>query len=126
MEFSFKLYDFIKEIEANRRYIVMWSAFGVPLLILALTLPLYILRKIGLYPYLKPFYSILYGSLLITWIIGFVAMMVLFFTEVSGIRMFMIYALIFITYIFFTIFNYKNLNTVIDEKSKSIKDKAKA
>ena len=126
MEFSFKLYDFIKAIEANRQYIVMWSAFGMPLLILALTLPLYIVRKIGLYPVLKPFYSILYCSLFITWIIGFVAMMVLFFTEVSGIRMFMIYVLILITYIFFTIFNYKKLNTVIDEKSKSMKDKAKA
>lgn len=126
MEFSFKLYDFIKEIEANRQYIVMWSAFGMPLFILALTLPLYIFRKIGLYPYLKPFYSVLYGSLLITWILGFITMMILFFTEVSGIRMFIVYVLIFISYLFFTIFNYKNLNKVIDDKSKSIKEKVKA
>jgi len=121
MEFSFKLYDFIRAIEGNRQYIVMWSAFGMPLLILALTLPLYLFRKIGLDKVFKPFYVVLYGSLLITWILGFVTMMILFFTEVSGIRMFIIYLLIFATYVFFTIFNYKKLNSVVDEKSKVIK-----
>jgi hypothetical protein len=55
MEFSFKLYDFIQQIEATPHFMVMWAAFGVPALMLALALPFYILRKAGLYPYIKPF-----------------------------------------------------------------------
>ena len=119
MEFSFKAYQFLADIEANRHYMVLWAAFGVPLFMLALTLPFYILRKLGLYNFMKPFYSVIYLSLGISWILGFITLMVLYFSEVSGIRMFLIWGLMFLTYFVFCIFNRNMLNQWIDEISKS-------
>lgn len=119
MEFSFKLYDFIREIEVNRHYMVMWAAFGVPALMLALCLPLYIIRKIGLDKYLSGSYTVIFSSLGVTWILGFITMIILFFTEVSGIRMFMIWVLMFLTYLVFCAFNYKMLSKWLIELSKT-------
>ena len=119
MEFSFKLYEFLQAVETNRHYMVMWAAFGVPLFMLVLTLPFYILRKLGLYNFMKPFYSVIYLSLGISWILGFITLMVLYFAYVSGIRMFLIWILMFLTYFVFCIFNRTMLNQWVDEISKS-------
>lgn len=118
MEFSFKLYDFLQMLEDNPQYMVMWSAFGVPLLMFALALPLYIFRKIGLQEQAKPFANVAYISLGITWIIGFITMMIMMFTDVSGIRMFLVWSLMFITYLAFTLFNYKMLIKGVGSLSK--------
>ena len=119
MEFSFKAYQFLADIEANRHYMVLWAAFGVPLFMLALTLPFYILRKLGLYEFMKPFYSVIYLSLGISWILGFITLMVLYFSEVSGIRMFLIWILMFLTYFVFSVFNRNMLNRWVDEISNT-------
>jgi len=118
MEFSFKLYDFLQMLEDNPQYMVMWSAFGVPLLMFALALPLYIFRKIGLQEQAKPLANLAYISLGITWIIGFITMMIMMFTDVSGIRMFLVWSLMFITYLTFTLFNYKILIKGVGNLSK--------
>ncbi|MNK01402.1 hypothetical protein D3C87_192000 [compost metagenome] len=119
MEFSFKLYDFIQQIETNRHYMVMWAAFGVPAFMFALCLPLFIIRKVGLDKYIKGSYTVIFSSLGITWILGFITMMILFSTEVSGIRMFMVWVVMFVTYLTFCAFNNKMLSKWLTEFSKT-------
>jgi hypothetical protein len=119
MEFSFKYYEILHYFEAEPAMVVMCAAFGIPLLMFALALPLYIFRKIGLDKTLKPFYSILYIPLAISWIIGFVLMMILLFTGVSGIRMVLIWSLLYLTYLAFGIFNRKAINRWIDDTGKN-------
>lgn len=123
MEFSFKLYDFMKDIDSNPQTVVMWAAFGVPLTMLTLTFPLFLFRKMGLYPALKPYYSVLYLSLGISWILGFITQMVLFFTEVSGIRMALIWIIMFFVYFTFCSFKRRQLNRWLDALSKAKIDK---
>lgn len=118
MEFSFNYYDFLQTLEANPEYMVMWAAFGVPVLMFALALPLFILRKIGLQEQSKPFANVAYLSLGITWILGFVTMMIMMFTNVSGIHLFIVWVLMFITYLAFTLFNYKRLMKGVTAISK--------
>lgn len=118
MEFSFKLYDFLRELENNPQYMVMWSAFGVPALMFALGIPFFILRKIGLEKQAKAIANVVYMALFVSWILGFITMMIMMFTEVSGIRMFMVWSLLFITYFVFTIFNYKMLVKGLGNLSK--------
>ena len=109
MEFSFNYYDFLQTLDANPDYMVIWAAFGVPVLMFALVLPLFILRKIGLQEQSKPFANVAYLSLGITWIIGFITMIIMMFTNVGGIHLFLVWVLMFITYLAFTLFNYKRL-----------------
>lgn len=109
MEFSFNYYDFLQTLDANPDYMVMWAAFGVPVLMFALALPLFILKKIGLQEQSKPFANVAYLSLGITWILGFITMIIMMFTEVSGVRMFLVWSLMFFTYLLFSMFNYKSL-----------------
>lgn len=119
MEFSFKLYHFLERLEANPQYMVMWASFGVPLLMLGLALPAFIARKSRLEKYSKPFFSILYISLIVSWITGFAVMMIFLFTGVSGIRMFVTWILLFITYFIFTIFNHNQINMWLKQLTES-------
>ena len=118
MEFSFNLFGFLADIDSHPEYMVMWAAFGVPALMLALTLPLYIFRLLGLYPRLKPFYSVLYISLTITWILGFITTILLFFTKITGVRLLIIWVLMYATYLVFCIFNRNSINRGIETISK--------
>lgn len=119
MEFSFKYYEILQYFESEPMMVVMFAAFGVPLFMFALSLPLYIFRKIGLDKTLKPFYSILYIPLAITWIIGFILMIILLMTGVSGIRMVIVWTLMYLTYLVFGIFNRKAINRWIDDTGKN-------
>jgi hypothetical protein len=119
MEFSFKLYHFLEQLEANPQYMVMWASFGVPILMLGLALPAFIARKSGLEKYSKPFFSILYISLIVSWLTGFVVMMIFLFTGVSGIRMFITWILLFVTYFIFTIFNHNQINMWLKQLTES-------
>jgi hypothetical protein len=121
MEFSFKLFDFLQDVENKPEIMVMWAAFGIPVLMFALALPLYILRKLGLEESIKPAVSVVYLSLSITWILGFVTMMVLLFANVTGIRMFLVWSLMFLTYLIFCIFNRKQLMKGVDHITKKSK-----
>jgi len=118
MEFSFKSYYFLQQIDANPQYMVMWAAFGVPLLMFALALPFFIFRKVGLEKFSKPLSTIVYSTLGITWITGFITMMILLFTEVTGIRMFLVWSLMFLTYLLFCIFYYRPLQKGVMHISK--------
>jgi hypothetical protein len=119
MEFSFKLYHFLEQLEANPQYMVLWASFGVPLLMLGLALPAFIARKSRLEKYSKPFFSILYISLIVSWLTGFVVMMIFLFTGVSGIRMFIVWILLFITYFIFTIFNHNQIDRWLKQLTES-------
>jgi hypothetical protein len=119
MEFSFKLYHFLEQLDANPQYMVLWASFGVPLLMLGLALPAFIARKSRLEKYSKPFFSILYISLIVSWLTGFVVMMIFLFTGVSGIRMFIVWILLFITYFIFTIFNHNQIDRWLKQLTES-------
>jgi len=118
MEFSFKFYEFLGAIEHEPEIMVIWAAFGVPAIMFALVLPLYILRKFGVEKSIKPVVNVVYLSLGISWILGFVTMIILLFSNVTGIRMFIIWALMFLTYLFFCIFNRRQLMKGVEHINK--------
>jgi len=118
MEFSFKYYEVLQFFDEKPMMVVMCVAFGMPLFLFALSLPLYIFRKIGLQQTLTPYYSLLYVPLLISWIIGFVFMAILLVVEVSGTRMVIIWILMYLTFLAFVIFNRKAVNRWLDETGK--------
>lgn len=118
MEFSFKYYDFLKMLDAHPEYMVIWASFGVPLLMLAFVMPFFVLRKIGLQEHSKPFANVIYLTLGITWILGFMIMMIMMFSNVSGVHMLLTWLLILITYMAFVLTNYKTLMKALRRMSK--------
>ena len=118
MEFSFKYSEIFRYMDSEPMMMVMCTAFGVPLLMLLVCLPLYILKKLGLKEALNPYYSILFIPLSLSWLLGFIIMIILLMTEVSGTRMIIIWILMVVTYFFFAIFNRRPLNRWIDDMAK--------
>jgi hypothetical protein len=118
MEFSIEYYPWLKTLTNNPPYIVMWAAFGVPALMLILLLPSKVLRssKVAL---LQRADMAFYASITTTWIIGFVVMMLLLFTEIAPIRMLIIWCLIFVFHFIFCFIYYQPIKKWLDKVSGS-------
>lgn len=122
MELPFKYLPFLEEIINEPVYIVIWTTFGLPLLMVTL----YQLSKL----YRKSFFAkrlntIIFTSLGILWITGFILMLVLLSLKISGIKMYFIWILLVISSFIFTIFNSNSISKKFDEliKKKSIKER---
>lgn len=122
MELNFSFIDLLKVIDEEPIFMVMWAAFGVFFTIFLLMIPMYIFKKLGISAYFETAFGILTGAILISWITGFISQMILLFSDVSGIRMLLIWIIMFVTYLMFCIFNKKTILKWINEHS-SVKKK---
>jgi hypothetical protein len=120
VELSFEYYPWLKILANKPQYIVMWAAFGVPVLMLLSALPFFILRKIGL-ALPDPFYTSFYGSLTVTWLMGFVVMIIMLFSEIAALRMALIWCLIFLFNLLFCIFYHRPIKKWIDMQASADK-----
>lgn len=117
MELNFSFIDLLKAIDREPIFMVMWAAFGVFFTIFLLMIPMYIFRKLGVSAYFKTGFGILIGTILISWIIGFISQIILLFSDVSGIRMLLIWIIMFVTYLVFCVFNKKAILKWVNEHS---------
>ena len=104
--FNYSFIDLANMIEDNPVSMVIWSAFGVPFAVLLVAMFLKILRTLHIR---KPFTTdtqlLLTLLIAITWIIGFITQIVMLFTQVSGLRMMLIWIIMVICYTGFLLFN---------------------
>jgi uncharacterized protein YacL len=114
MEFSIEYYPWLKTLSNNPPYIVIWAAFGVPVLMLLFLLPSKMLRstKIAL---LQRLDTAFFASITVTWIIGFVVMMLLLFADIAVIRMAIIWCLIFVFHFVFCFIYYQPIKKWMDK-----------
>lgn len=112
MELPFNSIEIIQSIDREPGILVAFAAFHPIALLLILLLPLWILKKTGVYiP--KETYGIFGVSvtmiIIIGWLMGFASQILLLFTGVSGLRMLMIYFSMYLCITAFVIFNAKSL-----------------
>ncbi len=108
MVLNFNIIDLAKLVEEEPVFMVMWSAFGVPLFVLFVAMFLIFLRKLGLRKAFGPNAQVLLASLItITWLMGFITQMIMLFTQVSGLRMLIIWIVMLLCYAGFLLFNKK-------------------
>lgn len=88
-------------------FMVIWSAFGIFLCFGLLVAILKIIQKLGLGNYFGNTFTILTVVILISWTLGSITQILLFFSEVSGLRMFFIWIVMFMTYLVFAFLNKK-------------------
>ncbi len=117
MEFSSEIMNLIGYIEESPHIMVLWSAFGIFFCIFLLSIPMYIIRKLGFGKYFEKPFAILIGVILVSWGIGFVTQIILFFSGVSGLRLMLIWSVMFMTYLIFGLFNRKMIFKWANEKS---------
>ncbi|OQP58581.1 hypothetical protein [Niastella populi] len=108
MELSFDFISILETIERQPVYVVFWAAFGMFFCSIVLFVPVIILRKLNKTAKIDNGIGLVASILLLCWIIGFVTQMILFFSGVSGIKLFFIWMAMFLTYVVFGVFN-KNM-----------------
>jgi len=93
MELPFNIIEILRHIEAEPGILVAFAAFH-PFVLLLLTIPLWILKKIGIY---KPAQTLgLFGFcmvviIMVGWLMGFVSQILLMFMGIAGLKMLLIY-----------------------------------
>ena len=93
MELPFNIIEILRHIEAEPGVLVAFAAFH-PFVLLLLTIPLWIFKKIGIY---KPAQTLgLFGFcvvliMMVGWLLGFVSQILLMFMGVAGLKMLLIY-----------------------------------
>lgn len=113
MELPFELIKFLEFIDQHPYAVLGFAAFH-PLLLIILFLPLWILKKIGIY--VPKENNGLVNSLslgIITsfgWIIGFLSQFLLLNLDVSGIKMLLIYLSMYLCIIPYVLINIKRLS----------------
>jgi hypothetical protein len=120
---QFEHYDWLRALTEQPALMVVWAAFGVPLTLLLCLIPDIILRKIGL-PLPGGLQRFFYTGGAITWLTGFVVMMVLLFSDISGIRMLLIWCLMYLFYSLFCIFYDRPLRKWMDSLAEQKEVKA--
>ncbi|WP_025739967.1 hypothetical protein [Aquimarina pacifica] len=123
MELSFEYFGFLKILDETPEIMIFATAFGTPILMLIIS-PIAKLYRSS--PVKETINMILFGSLTIGWIGGFVLMIILSFGDISGIKLFLIWILWIITVFFFVGANNKTLlklyNSEIKERINKDKD----
>ena len=93
MESTFNIIEIIRHIESEPGILVAFAAFH-PFALLLLTIPLWIIKKVGIY---KPSGDLgIFGFAVVCimtvgWLMGFVSQILLMFMGISGLKMLLIY-----------------------------------
>ena len=117
MELPFNFIDILRSIEAEPGVLVAFAAFH-PFALLLLTIPLWILKKVGIY---KPIQNLgIFGFSLVVictvgWLLGFVSQILLMFMGVSGLKMLMIYFSMYLCVTAFVIVNATGLKKIYEK-----------
>ncbi|WP_312769062.1 hypothetical protein [Epilithonimonas sp.] len=117
MELPFEIINIIRNIDAEPGTLVAFAAFH-PFALIVLIIPLWILKKIGLY---KPVQNLnLFGFSIVViftvgWLLGFVSQILLMFVGVSGLKMLMIYFSMYLCISAFVIVNASGLRKKFDQ-----------
>lgn len=104
---DFDFISILETVEQQPVYMVFWAAFGMFFSALVLFIPFIFLRKLNNTAKIESGIGLAVSILLLCWIIGFVTQIVLFFSGVSGIKLFFIWITMFLTYMVFGVSNKK-------------------
>ena len=116
MESTFNIIEIIRHIEREPGILVAFAAFH-PFALLVLTIPLWIIKKVGIY---KPSGDLgIFGFAVVCimtvgWLMGFVSQILLMFMGVSGLKMLLIYFAMYLCITAFVITNAAGLRKKFD------------
>ena len=107
MEFGFEIPHWMNPFLENPMLIVIWAAFGMPLFILVFMFVIHWLLGIFSAGFREKVIMVLAVTLVITWLVGFILMMLMFFSGVHPVKLIFCWFLLFITVFVFCIMEYR-------------------
>lgn len=114
---NFDFVHLLEIVEDKPALMVFWAAFGMFFSMVILFIPFLFLRKLKRTTKIDNSLKLVASILFLCWMIGFVTQIALFFSGVSGIKLFFIWITMLLTYVVFGAFNKKMIlkwgNTVI-------------
>ncbi len=120
MELPFKSLPFLEAVMEQPMLMVAWAAFGVPLLIFLLVLFSKIYRS---FKFSFQIDIVIFSSLFFTWIAGFVVMIILLFSGISGIKLYFIWITILVSSFVFSAINHKSIAKYANDAEEKVKRK---
>ncbi len=104
MALPFKFLPFLELVMEKPGLMVLWAAFGVPLMI---GLVSFVSQSYKHHKYAENINAVLYASLSFTWIFGFILMIMLLSSRVPGIKLYFIWMTVFVSSLVFAGINNK-------------------
>jgi hypothetical protein len=122
MELNFDAFFGLENtLNANREIILFWSFLGVFGCMMLLTFVFYIFKKLNINKYVV---ESLMWSLIFTFLIGIIAIIILFFIkDISGVKLAYVWLAIFTGYLFFSLIYNNALKKLFDDYSKTLTKK---
>ncbi len=122
MELNFDAFFGLENtLNANREIILFWSFLGVFGCMMLLTFVFYIFKKLNINKYVV---ESLMWSLIFTFLIGIIAIIILFFfKDISGVKLAYVWLAIFTGYLFFSLIYNNALKKLFDDYSKTLTKK---
>lgn len=117
MELNSEIARLLRYIEQAPMIMVFFSAFGVILYLVLLSLIIWPIQKMFKTEKSSLTNAYFYATG-ITWILGFIIEMLLFFMGVSGLQLVLIWLTLHFICVFFCIFNYNSLHQLFNKISK--------
>lgn len=118
---NFDFIHLLEIVEDKAVLMIFWAAFGMFFSMLILFIPFMILKKLNKKVKMRNSLGFFTSIFLLCWIVGFVTQIILFFSGVSGIKLFFIWLAMLLTYVVFGLVNKKMIlkwcHTVIKEKT---------
>lgn len=106
MELSFEYYKLLKEVNAEPEHLILWAAFGYPFVIVICGIFLNVLNKGALK---TKIYTVFLVASFVSWLLGFIVLLVLFMFDTAGIKLLFIWSLIVCSIFFFCLIHSKTI-----------------
>lgn len=101
MELNSSVLDIIQYIETKPAIVLIWATLGMCILAFVLLIPLAIIKKTGIGKHFVNTFTLVIGVVLLSLIIGFITQLFLFLADVSGLKMLIIWVVMFCTNLIF-------------------------
>ncbi len=122
MELNSNIVELLNLIEKEPVFMVFGTAFGIPLFMFVFAMTIGRIYKKAYFA--SALNTIIFTTLGLTWLFGFVLMIILFIIGISGIKLFTILLLLLLFLFVFILLNFTSVNKFIDEQSEGLKQKS--
>lgn len=109
MELNSSVLDVIQYVEAKPVVVLIWSTLGMCILVFILLIPLIIIKKSGVGKHFTNIFTLIIGVTLLSLAIGFITQLFLFFADISGLKMLIIWIVMFCTNLIFVFTHQKSI-----------------
>ncbi|WP_136669262.1 hypothetical protein [Flavobacterium sp. H122] len=118
MEFSSSYISVLERLASDREQLILIFTFGAMGVAFVMFILMALLKRMGFHQFIVNAVLILSIALLISILVGLVSQLLLMMSGVSGIKMILIWVIMFIVIILYLTYNFSGINKKINKNMK--------